>query len=78
MDTNIMLYIGIAFIVSIVITYFITNTVANKKTKNHKSLGEAIESQKKELEANKAELKNLKANIEQLNSDTQELQELKI
>tara|TARA_R110000744_G_scaffold380141_2_gene499929 strand:- start:55 stop:1479 length:1425 start_codon:yes stop_codon:yes gene_type:complete len=77
MDTNIMLYIGIAFIVSIVITYFITNTVANKKTKNQKSLGEAIESQKKELEANKAELKNLKANIEQLNSDTQELQELK-
>jgi hypothetical protein len=77
MDTNLMLYIGIAFLVSIVITYLITNSVANRKLKNHKSLSEAVESKASELETTNNELKVSTANLEKVNSETQELQELK-
>jgi len=77
MDTNLLLYIGIAFFVSIVVTYLITNSVANKKIKNHKSLSEALQSVEKELDTANKELNSSKDNLEQINSETHELQELK-
>ena len=63
MDTNLMLYIGITFLVSIVITYLITNGVANKKIKNHKSLSEALEVKTIEIETANNELKSSKAKL---------------
>lgn len=77
MDTNLMLYIGIAFLVSIVITFLITKSIANKKIDNYKSLTEALESKTKELEDTSEELDASKSTLEQVNSETQELQELK-
>jgi DNA repair exonuclease SbcCD ATPase subunit len=77
MDATLMLYIGIAFLVSIVITYLITNSIANRKINNHKSLSEAVESKAKELETTNNELKSATTNLEQVNSETQELQKLK-
>ncbi|MFT5296382.1 MAG: DNA repair exonuclease SbcCD ATPase subunit [Colwellia sp.] len=77
MDTNLMFYIGIAFFVSIVLTYLITNNVANKKIKDHKSLSEALESKTKKLKTANDELKISKENFEQVNAETQALQELK-
>ena len=77
MDINLMLYIGVAFLVSIVITYLITNSAANRKINNHKSLSEAVEAKAKELKTINDELNVSKANFEQINSETQSLQDLK-
>lgn len=77
MDTNLMLYIGIAFLVSIVVTYLIANAIANKKIKSHKSLSEAVDAKAIELETANNELKVSTANLEQVNSETLALQELK-
>lgn len=77
MDANLMVYVGITFLISIVITYLITNIVANKKIKNHKSLSEAVELKAQELKAANNDLAISKANFEQINGETQLLQELK-
>jgi hypothetical protein len=77
MNTSLMLYIGIAFLVSIIMTFLITSSVANRKIKNHKSLNEAVASKTKDLENANNELNTSKFNLEQISAETQELQELK-
>ena len=77
MDTNLILYIGIAFLVSIVVTYLIANIIANRKIKNHKSLSDAVDAKEIELEAAINQLKEIKANHEHVYSETIVLQELK-
>jgi len=84
MDTNLILYIGITLMSSILITYLITNFIANNKIKTYYSLREAIEAATLELKTVKIEtatanihLESAKESFNSINRDTQKLQELK-
>ena len=70
MDTILMIYIGIGFLLSNIITFLIANIIANNKIKNFKSINIAVETKKKELEITNDE-------FELINFETQNLQELK-
>jgi Tfp pilus assembly protein PilN len=77
MDTNLILYITVGVVIAIVVTYLVTNTMANKKIKAHKSLNDALESVTNELNITIDELTTAKANLSQVNLETQSLQDLK-
>jgi len=77
MDADLIFYIGTTFLLSVGITYLITNIITNKKVKNHKTLSDAVKAKVKELEVINDELVALKANYEQVSFETQSLQDLK-
>jgi predicted RNase H-like nuclease (RuvC/YqgF family) len=77
MDNILIIYIGIAFLISIAVTYLITNIFSNKKIEDYKSLSQAVTVKTKELETVIEKLNVSKYNFEQINLDTQRLQDLK-
>ena len=74
MDISLTIYFIISIIVAIIATYIFTNSRANKKIKDYKTLGIAINEKSKEFENSKNELDNtLKVKIQAHENSVAEL-----
>ncbi len=77
MDIKIIIAVSVVFLMSIFLTYFITNRKANKKIAEYNSISEAIQESQKHLDNIKNQLKQAKQLFSKIDNETKELQALK-
>jgi len=78
MNINLVVAISIAFLISIVLTYFITRRSANRKIKGYKLIEKAISDATENLSNLTGKLNKSKTELTQIDKETKELQELKM
>lgn len=77
MDIKIIIAVSVVFLISIFLTYFMTNRKANKKIAEYNSIAEAIQESQKNLDNIKNQLKQAKQLFSKIDNETKELQALK-
>ena len=78
MELNMILMIIGGFFLSILITYFVTNWIANKRITEYKSIKKAIDESKSTLVDTEHSVLEAKQLFEELNEETADLQQLRL